>query len=420
MHTRAALLLSALALAFPAHAQKQVVRPPIAVYWMSVDTMSGMGAGMGAGMSASSMMGAMMGGGGGGDGSTRTMHLELGSSQSASGEPRAAHDIPPGLNMGPSLPLRTPSRAAPAGRNEDMPEGMEKPKGRMKIYWGCGDNVGAGQPVIIDFAKVAAGQRPPNMVSRQIKGASGPAFGRNRTYGDWPNSEDTKSVPAGASLRGDHLVQGNYSPEIKFPIGERHDFMAPVSFSPLAKTPSGGMQVQWKTVPTATGYFATAMGAVEGTNDVVMWSSSEVQEMGGALMGFVPPAEVARLIREKVVMPPQTTECTVPGQVVKELGHGFLRFVAYGDELNLVHPPRPQDPKQPWEQVWAVKVRLKSTSGLMLAEGMGGSETRGRAERRPAQAQPETPEQTQQQGSGSPVEQGVQEGLKALKGLFGR
>lgn len=419
MRKRAVLLLSGLVLAFPAPAQQQVVRPPIAVYWMSVDTLSGMGAGMGGGMNVSSMMGAMMGGGGA-DSATRTLLLQLGSSQSAAGEPRAAHDIPPGLNMGPSLPLNTPRRAAP-GRSEDLPEGMEQPKGRMKIYWGCGDNVGAGQPVIIDFAKVAAGQRPPNMVSRRVAGGSVPAAGRHRTYGDWPNSEDAKAVPAGASLRGEHLVKGNYSPEIKFAVGERHDFMAPVSFSPLAKTPAGGMRAQWQSITGATGYFATAFGGTEGSNDVVMWSSSEVQEMGGALMGFVPPAEVARLIREKVVMPPQTTECTVPGQVVKEMGQGgMLRFVAYGDELNLVHPPRPQDPRQPWEQIWAVKLRLKSSSGLMLAEGMGG-DAGERAQRRPSQSQPESAApQPQQQGSGTAVEQGVQEGLKALKGLFGR
>ncbi|MDP1717909.1 MAG: hypothetical protein Q8L40_07500, partial [Burkholderiales bacterium] len=199
-----------------------------------------------------------------------------------------------------------------------------------------------------------------------------------------------------------------------------HDFMAPVSFSPLAKTAAGGMRVQWKSVSGATGYFATAFGGTEGSNDVIMWSSSEVQEMGGALMGFVPPAEVARLIREKVVMTPQTTECTVPGQVVKEMGEGgMLRFVAYGDELNLVHPPRPQDVKQPWEQVWAVKVRLKSSSGMVLAEGMGGMDA-DPAERRPAQSRPDAPAQTQPQSSGTAVEQGVQEGLKALKGLFGR
>ncbi len=409
MRPSAAALLPALVFALPAVAQQQVVKPPIAVYWMSIDTASGMGAGM-------NVMSMMMGGGSGG--ATRTMHLELGSSQSASGEPRAGHDIPPGLNMGQTLPLITPQRA-PAPRGEYTHENMEKPKGRMKIYWGCGENVRAGQPVVIDFAGLAAGQRPPNMVSRQVKGPRGPAFGRNRTYGDWPNSEDTKTVPADASLRGDHLVKGNYSPEIKFAIDESHDFMEPVSFSPLAKSSSGAMPVQWKQIANATGYFATAMGAVEGTNDVIMWSSSEVQEMGSALMDFVPPAEVARLIREKVVMPPETTDCTVPAQVVKELGTGFLRFIAYGGELNLVQPPRPKDPKQPWEQIWAVKVRLKSTAGLMLAEGMGG-DTGGRPERRSrpaAKSDAPAPEQPQQKDA---VEQGVEQGMKALKGLFGR
>ena len=167
-----AALLSALAFALPAVAQQQVVRPPIAVYWMSVDTASGMGAGM-------NVMSMMMGGGGG---ATRTLRLELGSSQSAAGEPRAGHDIPPGLNMGQALPLITPQRARETPRGEYTPESMERPKGRMKIYWGCGENVRAGQPVVIDFAGLAAGQRPPNMVSRQVSGPAGPAFGRNRTY----------------------------------------------------------------------------------------------------------------------------------------------------------------------------------------------------------------------------------------------
>jgi hypothetical protein len=36
-------------------------------------------------------------------------------------------------------------------------------------------------------------------------------------------------------------------------------------------------------------------------------------------------------------------------------------MIAYGAELNLVQPPRPQDPRTPWEQQWAVRVRVKST-----------------------------------------------------------
>jgi hypothetical protein len=409
MHRRAAFTLALLAVAVPAAAQTQNVRPPIAHYWMSVETAAGM-AGMG-GMGG--MMGRMMGAPSTEGG--KRMLLQLGSSQSPSGDPRAQHDIPQGLGMGPMLPLLTPQAAPPERAPRDLPEGMEKPRGRMLIFWGCGETARPGQPVVIDFAKVAQGQMPAGFTSRRIAAPSPPAPGRNRTYGDWPNREDSRAVPAPGSLRGDHVVKGNYSPEIRFAIGERHDFMEQVQLAPVQPTPAGAMKVQWRSVPNATGYFATAMGGND-REEVVFWSSAEVQEMGGALMDYVPPAEVARLIREKVVMPPQTTECAVPAEVIKAAQTPFFNFIAYGDELNLVHPPRPSDPKQTWEQQWAVKVRLKSTASTLLAEGMGDearAPRRGRAQE-PTPGPQAQPQQGETPAPGSPVE----EGARILRGIL--
>jgi hypothetical protein len=68
------------AIATPVVAQNQPVKPPIAVYWMSVETSGGMGFAMPAGLGA--MMPTGMQGG-------KRMHLDLGSTQSASGAPRA-------------------------------------------------------------------------------------------------------------------------------------------------------------------------------------------------------------------------------------------------------------------------------------------------------------------------------------------
>ena len=131
--------------------------PPIANYWMDVATQSGMGAGMTAG--ARPDMGqvmAMMNGGGGR--SMHTLDLRLASRDKPAAAPQADHLIPPGLQMGASLPLLTPvargARRTPPG----MPTQFQQPKGRMLIYWGCGEHVGAGQPTIIDFAKIDAGQ----------------------------------------------------------------------------------------------------------------------------------------------------------------------------------------------------------------------------------------------------------------------
>lgn len=408
---RALAVLVALVFAAAAFGQQQqVVKPPIAVYWVSAATTSGMGA---AGGGAAGMMSMMLGGGGG---AQRTLDLRLGSTQAAAGAPQAQHDIPPGLKMGPMLPLVTPTRAPAAPAPErDLPGQMEQPKGRLLIYWGCGEKAGPGQPVVIDFANVAAGQRPPNLVSRRVATPAGPMFGRSRTYGDWPNAQDGKPVPADGSLRGDHAVKANYAPEIRFAVDELHDFMPAVALSSNA-TAAGARRVQWSAIAGATGYFMTAFGGKEDGSQVVMWSSSAVQEMGGGLTDYVPPPEVARLVREGVVLPASTTECTVPAEVLKAAEVPMMQFIAYGDELNFVHPPRPKDPKIAWEQQWAVKVRLKSTSMAPLADGMGTGASEPRAREPQEEARQPREAREAQQGQGGAVEEGVQ----ILRGIFGR
>jgi hypothetical protein len=390
-------------------AQTQQVKPPIAVYWMSVETSAGMGIAMPAGMGG--LLPANMQGG-------KRMKLDLGSSQSAGGSPRADHTIPAGLSMGQSLPLLTPqSERTQATRPERESEGnFEPPKGRMLLYWGCGEAIRAGQPVVIDFAKLGSTEAARAFRARSVTRPSGPAAGRSRTYGEWPNRENSTAVPPRASLQGEHIIVGSYAPEIKFAVDERHDFMAPVAFEPMRKTAAGAFQVKWQSIPTAIGYFATATGQGESQNDVVMWSSSDVQEMGPALMDYLPPSEVQRLIKERVVLTPQTTECAVPAGIFKS-DASMLNFIAYGDELNVVHPPRPKDPKQVWVQEYAVKVRLKSTGMAMLAEGdTGGRARAGAASRNEPSSQQAEDRGTPRLPGGTPVEQGI----NVLRGIFGR
>lgn len=139
---------------------KQQVTGPVATYWMSAQTQTGFGAmgGGGGRPSMGAMMGAMMGGGG--SNVSKTLTLQLGSSRKPTGEPAAEHLPPAALQAGQSLPLLTPKvAAAPPREDGRMPENY-KPKGKMLIYWGCGEHAKAGQPIVIDFAKVAAGQVP--------------------------------------------------------------------------------------------------------------------------------------------------------------------------------------------------------------------------------------------------------------------
>lgn len=378
-------------LAIPAAAFAQQ-KPPVAQYWMDVETSSGMSI-PGASGGISGMMAGMMGGGG--QQSGRKLSLHLGSQRPAD-VPNAAHDIPQGMSMGPSLLLLTPRGEARQPTERERHDNMERPKGRMLIFWGCGEATRAGQPVAIDFAR---GGQMPNMVGRNVA-SGGPVS--NRTNGLWPNQQDSKNVPDSASLIGEHAIRGNYTPDIRFALGAGQDFMERVNLNTSARV-TGAVAVRWNAPSTATGYFATAMGG-DG-NDMVMWSSSDVQEMGGSLMDYIPPGEVARLIREKVVMPAQTTECVVPAEVSKRAQ--MFNFIAFGPEANFGFPLRPQDPQ------WYAKVRFKSTASTFLGE-TGGS---GRQQR----ASPSAPSGDQSaQPSAPAAPDPIKDGVNILRGIFGR
>ena len=331
--------------------------PPIANYWMDVATTSGMGAGMtpGGRPNLGQIM-SMMNGGGSSVGHTLDLRL---ASRDKAASPQANHLIPPGLQMGPSLPLIAPVRAEPERAPTALPTNMPRPRGRMLIYWGCGEHVGAAQPTVIDFAKVAEGQIPPGMAAMAnmahiVSGPnSAPGFGR------WPNQQDNRAVPATGSLVGAHKVQANYAPPIAFSLNAGEDFMAPLNLSETSPLPSGATPLRWQPAANATGYALALFGAT-GSGDVVMWSSARTAAMPA--LDYLAPSEVRRLIGTGAVLPPSTATCLLPAEVAAAVPAGMVTMIGYGPEAYFE-----EKPKAP---TWTTRVRYKTTASLM--HGLGG------------------------------------------------
>jgi hypothetical protein len=51
---------------------------------------------------------------------------------------------------------------------------------------------------------------------------------------------------------------------------------------------------------------------------------------------------------------------------------GMLAMTAYGPERWITWPPKPADPKQPWNPEWSVRLRAKSSATAMLGIDLGG------------------------------------------------
>jgi hypothetical protein len=380
------------ALAQSTKGPQRVVRPPIAQAWIDVATFSGMGMPMGGG-SPLNMLGGMFGGQtknnflntqAGGAGQWLDVTL---STRNTPALAEAVQRVPETTRLAPELKLRAPQAQRPAPPDDEgvVESEHERPKGRLLMYWGCGDTVRAGQPRVLDMTSASATDLQRFFVSRRAtqRGAHS-AAGRPH----WPNSEDARMVPAGASLVGEHAFSGQGVPDgFRFAIGPAQDFMPPIE---LAQRDAGGAtQLQWQGLPNARAYFIAAMGS-RGESEMIIWTSSEVADFGMGLIDYQTNAAVDRWLGERVLLAPSVTSCIVPKGIFGEAA--MLRMIGYGTELNVAHPPRPADPRIAWEPQWAATVRVKSVATAMLGMDMGAMmRGGGRGEQAP-QGEPKSEE----------------------------
>jgi hypothetical protein len=336
------------------------------------------------------------------------------------GGTEASHAIPPGMQMGAALPLLPipPNAPAPRGEPGDTTEtAPERPTGRILVYWGCSETVRDGQPRVIDLATAGSAE-----FGRAFAGRFAPDRGARvgPGYSTWPNEKHRVDVPKQASLAGEHTVSGDgVPPSLRFAIGQEQDFMPAIQLAT-----SGGLAdsiaLQWQPVPTARAYFLHAMGSIG--KDMVLWSSAEAPDTGMGLFDYLSNPTIERWVRERVLLPASETRCAVPKGIFAGAteGGGMLRMIAYGGELNLAHPPRPSDPRKPWEPEWSARVRVKATTMAMLGMDTGamarpGADTGASPADAPRQAQEDRPAIP-----GMPAIPGAGKAIDAIRGIFGR
>lgn len=430
-----------------AWAQPQVVKPPIAQYWMDVATVSMAGMEDMPDMGALGGLGGLFGGQAGarasgpGFGQTRGMmpgrwlDLAVYTQRKPVGT-QATQAIPPGQAMGASLVLLPPVKetAKPTPQLPTTPDTVEKdevpeqPKGRVLLYWGCSDTVRPGQPKVLDFATANFQDYGKFMAGRSDRERGATAA---PGHAIWPNPQHSQKVPKEASLAGTHTVSGEGIPQsLQFAIGQAQDFMPK-----LAVTAQGGgagaTQLQWPALAHARAYFFNAMGS--SGDDMVIWSSSDLPEPGWGLINYASNANVDKWLAEKVLLPTAQTQCAIPAGVFAQADGAMVQGIAYGNELNLAHPPRPADPKVAWAPEWAARVRVKSTAMLSLEGDSRATRRRpGRAatEQEPApvladEAPAAEPVQPAHAPRSAPTAPAGLPGLppelgNVLKGLFGR
>ena len=195
----------------------------------------------------------------------------------------------------------------------------------------------------------------------------------------WPNPKNSKRVSERSSMVGQHRITGDGVPEsLQFELGQNADFMPKVALRTRGQV-ADSIAVDWQPVDRSRAFFLSAV-AMQDERTVVFWSSSEVAGAGQELPNYLTGSTIDKWLKQKVLLPPTATSCAIPQGIFKPSGNsemggmGMLSLIAYGPETNLAWPPRPADPKAPWNPEWNVRVRTKSTAMAMLGVDLSGME----------------------------------------------
>jgi len=346
----------------------------------------------------------------GSGGSHRTAHLDLRAQPGPAGgsAPQAWHMIPSGMQMGEYLPLATPVQQSAPGGYSGQPDPNYKPeKMVIKTYWGCGETVRAGQPNVLDSGKMNA-KNMPDMSgfapkSGRSYGSGSPAKADRNTV-LWPNQQDSRPVPAGASLVGDHFVHGNLVPHIKFSMTPQHDIMKALQVAAQGQSQQDAITVSWNKLPTAIGYHVMAVAANSSGKEMVMWTSSESpnDHVSGQ---FIDTPQVRKYISSKVILPAERDSCTIPRGIFAATSPPMIMVTAWGADYWASSPPRPAQPPKDWKPDWSVKGQFLSTAHVMF-----GMPARGAGQH--------APDGDPAGGASTPRGKGASPGEEVVKGIL--
>ena len=304
--------------------------------------------------------------------------------------------IPDGLDLGKSLTL-VPVEFPPSAKGESS---GKVPDVEVKIteYWGCGATVRPGQPKVATF-KVKGGNRTidsrnPMAGMQGIGVESTGSLSRGMYVPDrdidlqpgyvyWPNRNYGKQVPDDARLAGQHQITGDGIPaSMQFQVEQDADFMPKLGLRTQGAA-EDAVGLSWPSVDRARAYFITGVHMqMLGENSFAMtiWSSADVPGAGQELHAYLSGSYIDKWLKQKVLLPASATSCTIPKGIFagasNAQGHpgvmpSMLMMTAYGPENWITYPPKPTNPKQPWNPEWSVRLRAKSTATAILALNMG-------------------------------------------------
>ncbi|MCX8052961.1 MAG: hypothetical protein N3B12_04065 [Armatimonadetes bacterium] len=244
----------------------------------------------------------------------RSLSMDLYSSNKADHLSKAEVNVPDGLKLTNPVPLVVDLRRT------DEPSNRDEAGSRfaVKTYWGSTEKVPVGQP------RVSMSDEPTKVPQLEKLPDTSHAY--------W-STDFGKPLEANVSARGTYKLVTNFSGSISVTLDSDQDFLDPIELVGVHKKAdlTKPVRISWRPVPRALGYLVSATGGTSGES--INWTSSaDPDVLTGIEERSLTRSEIANLIENRVLLPPDVVTCTIPAGVFKGSKSVFVNVIAFGPD----------------------------------------------------------------------------------------
>lgn len=246
---------------------------------------------------------------------SKSVSMSLTSSKYTDAIPSVRVDVPEGLGVGEFVKLIVRN---PKPDTSDPKTAASQNKIVSKTYWGTGEQIPWGQPKREEVAVGAEGAR--------------------LSYAHWPIGYNKEKVAGPTSKpAGKYTLTSNYCGGTSVAVDADQVYLEPINLLGLKGKidPAKPVVVKWTRVPGAVGYVVNAFGGNQ--KETIAWTSGSDPAIALEIENTpITKENVESYIQKKIMMPPDTTVCTIPADVFKGTNNAVVIVTAVGADK--VHP----------------------------------------------------------------------------------
>lgn len=245
---------------------------------------------------------------------TVSVSMDLYGSQKAGDDALASVKLPEGLKSGSSVNLQIDKNVnnAPASAQANS----EDQKIVEYNYWGCGENIADGQPAV---SLITTSPTPESPFP-------------NASYAYWTNNQ-TQLAEGDTKAEGTYTLTTNYAGGAMVTLDSEQNNLAPINVTNLTRNFNLGkaITIKWDKIPNVKAYYVCAYGGND--NKVINWNSSVKKDIAIDPDSTAFTADqIKKYIDDKVLLPADTTSCTIPAGVFKDSMGAIATIVAIGKD----------------------------------------------------------------------------------------